>query len=257
MIDTLRSIRIWIFSISLIALWLPLMAMRRLFDRDPVHYHTGYLFRKLGRALARVNPAWHIRVLGEKVENPRHPYVVVSNHQSLADIPVVSHLPWEMKWMGKEELFKLPIIGWMMHLSADIKVDRKTARSGAAALIAAQKVLAQKCSVMIFPEGTRTLDGRVRAFADGAFHLAIRAKVPIIPVALEGTFDCIPKNSWKFGKPSDILLKVLAPIDTSGFTTDRVAELRELVRRRIMEQVAEWRGVTVAEVDGTLNPASA
>lgn len=257
MIDTLRSIRIWFASITLIGLWLPLMALRRLFDRDPVHYHTGLLFRKLGRALTHANPSWRVLISGTMPEDPRHPYVVVSNHQSMADIPVVSNLPWEMKWLGKEELFKLPFVGWMMHLSADIKVDRKSARSGAAALIAAQKVLAQKCSVMIFPEGTRTMDGRVRPFADGAFHLAIRAKVPILPVALDGTFDCIPKHTWKFGKPSDIFLKVLAPIDTSGFTTDRVSELRDLVRTKIMEQVAEWRGVTVAEVDGTMTTASA
>ncbi len=253
MIETLRSLRIWIFSISLIALWLPLMAIRRLFDRDPVRYHTGYLFRKLGRALVRVNPGWRIHLSGETIQDPRHPYVVVSNHQSMVDIPVVSHLPWEMKWIGKEELFKLPIIGWMMHLSADIKVDRKSARSGATALITAQRFLAQKCSVMIFPEGTRTLDGKVRAFADGAFHLAIRAKVPVLPVALDGSFDCIPKNSWKFGKPSDILLKILPPIDTTGYTVERVAELRDLVRRKIMEQVAEWRGVSVAEVDGAVS----
>ncbi len=255
--DTLRSLRIWIFSISLIAGWLPLMAVSWLFDRDPVRYRTGYLFRKLGRALTRVNPGWHIHLMGEMPADPRHPYVVVSNHQSLADIPVVSHLPWEMKWIGKEVLFKIPIIGWMMHLSADIKVNRGSARSGAVALIAAQKVLAQKCSIMIFPEGTRSMDGRVRQFADGAFHLAIRARVPILPVALDGTFDCIPKTSWKFGKPSDIVLKVLAPIDTSGYTVERVAELRTLVRTRIMEQVAEWRGVSLAEVDGTVHPASA
>lgn len=248
----LRSLRIWILSITLIAAWLPLMAIRRLFDRDPVRYRTGYLFRKLGRALVRVNPGWRVHLSGETIEDPRHPYVVVSNHQSMADIPVVSHLPWEMKWIGKEVLFKIPVIGWMMHLSQDIQVDRASARSGAVALITAQKVLAQKCSVMIFPEGTRTLDGRVRPFADGAFHLAIRARVPIIPVALDGTFDCIPKNSWKFGKPSDIFLKVLPPIDTSGFTVDRVAELRDLVRTKIMEQVAEWRGVPLAQVDGTV-----
>jgi 1-acyl-sn-glycerol-3-phosphate acyltransferase len=162
-----------------------------------------------------------------------------------------------MKWIGKEVLFKIPVIGWMMHLSADIQVDRASARSGAVALITAQKVLAQKCSVMIFPEGTRTLDGRVRAFANGAFHLAIRARVPIIPVALDGTFDCIPKNSWKFGKPSDIFLKVLPPIDTSGYTVERVAELRDLVRTKIMEQVAQWRGVPLDQVDGTATGAPA
>lgn len=251
--DTLRSIRIWISSMTLIAIWFPLMVIRRIFDRDPVQYHTGLLFRKLGRALTKANPGWRLHVSGETIDDPRNPYVVVSNHQSMADIPIVSNLPWEMKWLGKEVLFRIPVIGWMMRLSGDIQVDRGSARSGAKALLYAQKILEQKCSVMIFPEGTRTLDGRLRAFADGAFHLAIRAGVPILPVVLDGTMDCIPKNSWKFGKPSDILLKVLPPIDTSTFSVDRVAELRDLVRSKILEQLAEWRGVDVGEVDGAGN----
>jgi 1-acyl-sn-glycerol-3-phosphate acyltransferase len=155
-----------------------------------------------------------------------------------------------MKWLGKVELFRLPILGWMMKLAGDISVDRKNPRSGALALLKAQHILEQKCSVMIFPEGTRTLDGRVRQFTDGAFHLAIKAKVPILPLAIEGSRDCIPKNSWKFGKPSDILLKVLPSIDTSGLSIKDVAVLRDQVRNVIMEQIAEWRSATVKSVDG-------
>jgi len=176
---------------------------------------------------------------------------VVCNHQSMADIPLISNLPWEMKWMGKEILFKIPMVGWMMRLSGDIAVDRKNSRSGARALLKALWYLENKCSVMIFPEGTRTLDGRVRQFSDGAFHLAIKAQVPILPLVIEGSRDCISKNSWKFGKPSDILLKVLPPIETNGLTTKDVAMLRDRVRSVIMDQVAEWRSVTVDAVDGT------
>jgi 1-acyl-sn-glycerol-3-phosphate acyltransferase len=155
-----------------------------------------------------------------------------------------------MKWMAKEELFKIPIVGWMMRWSGDISVDRKNPRSGALALIKAQRVLEQKCSVMIFPEGTRTLDGRVRQFTDGAFHLAIKAKVPILPLVIEGSRDCIPKNSWKFGKPSDIFLKVLPPVDTSSMTVKDVPTLNAQIRMIIMKQIAEWRSVPVESVDG-------
>lgn len=226
------------------------MAIRRLLDRDPVRYHTGYLFRRLGKALTRVNPAWRLHISGETVEDPRRPYVVVSNHQSLADIPLISNLPWEMKWIGKAELFRLPVIGWMMHLSGDISVDRQSARSGAHAMLRAQRYLEKKCSVMIFPEGTRTLDGKVRQFTDGAFHLAIRAKATILPLVIEGSRDCIPKHSWKFGKPSDIHLKILPPVDTSSFTLKDVGALRDNVRKAIMSQIAEWRSVPIEAVDG-------
>ena len=246
----IRSSIIWLTASLIILLWLPLLAISRLFDRDPVLYRTGYLFRKLGNALLWANPAWRLHISGETITNPRNPYMVVSNHQSLADIPLISNLPWEMKWMGKIELFKLPIIGWMMHLSGDISVDRKNPRSGAQALIKAQRYLERHCSVMIFPEGTRTLDGRIRPFTDGAFHLAIRAKVPVLPLVVDGSRDCIPKNSWRFGKPSDIHLKVLAPIDTSSMTIEDVPTLRDKVRLAIMTEIAQWRSVPIAAVDG-------
>jgi 1-acyl-sn-glycerol-3-phosphate acyltransferase len=228
------------------------MAVSRLFDHDPVLYRTGFLFRKLGKAMTKVNPAWQLHISGETIMEPRKPYVVVCNHQSFADIPLISNLPWEMKWMAKEELFKIPVVGWMMRLAGDISVDRKNARSGAQALIKAQRILEQRCSVMIFPEGTRTTDGRVRQFSEGAFHLAIKAKVAILPLVIEGSRNCLPKHDWKFGKPSDILLKVLPPIETAAMTIDNVSALKETVRAAIMNQIADWRSVPLASVDGTL-----
>ena len=248
----IRSLFIWLTTSIIILFWLFLLAISRLFDRDPVHYRTGFLFRKLGKTLTQVNPSWKIHISGEIISNPRLPYVVVCNHQSMADIPLISNLSWDMKWLAKTELFKLPVLGWMMRLAGDISVDRKNPRSGAQALIKAQHILEQKCSVMIFPEGTRTLDGRVRQFTDGAFHLAIKAKVPILPLVIEGSRDCIPKNSWKFGKPSDIFLKVLPPIETSSLSIKDVSSLRDTVRIAIMKQIAEWRSVPIEDVDGMI-----
>lgn len=248
----IRSLITWFTTSILILLWLILLAVSRLFDRDPVHYRTGFLFRKLGKALTQINSSWKIHISGDIISDPRHPYVVVCNHQSMADIPLISNLPWEMKWLAKIELFKLPILGWMMQLSGDISVDRKNPRSGAQALIKAQHILEQKCSVMIFPEGTRTLDGRVRQFTDGAFHLAIKAKVPVLPLVIEGSRDCISKNNWRFGKPSDIFLKVMPPIETFSFSMTDVPSLRDTVRTVIMKQIAEWRSVPIDAVDGMI-----
>ena len=248
--QTIRSLVVWLSTGILILAWFPLMVVSRLFERDSVLYRTGYLFRRLGKALTSVNGAWKLHIEGEPVRDPRRPYVVVCNHQSLADIPLISNLPWEMKWMGKEELFSLPVIGWMMRLAGDIPVDRKSARSGVLAFASAKRYLERKCSVMMFPEGTRTLDGRVRRFNDGAFHLAISAKVPVLPLVIEGSRNCIPKNSWKFGRPSDILLKILPAVDTSALTLDDVAKLRDSVRSSIVGQIAAWRSVPASEVDG-------
>jgi 1-acyl-sn-glycerol-3-phosphate acyltransferase len=251
--SSVRSLCIWSTIVLLLLLGLPLMAVRRLFDRDPAHYGTGYLFRRIGKAMTVVNPAWKIHISGGPVLNPRNPYIVVSNHQSLADIPIISNLPWEMKWVAKKELFSLPVVGWMLKLAGDIGVDRRNARSGAQALIKAQRILGLHCSVMIFPEGTRTADGRVRAFTDGAFHLAVKTKTPILPIALEGSMLCIPKHGWKFGEPSDIELVILPPVDTSSLTLQDVPALREKIRTQIMETIAARRNVPVDRVDGTKN----
>ena len=244
----LRSIWVWVAVAILGILWFPLLLVIKLFDRDPVRYRTGRWFRRLGVAMCNVNPSWRIHLSGEHIENPRKPYVVVSNHQSYADIPLLSNLPWEMKWVGKKELLSIPLFGWMMHLAGDISVDRSDRRSGAKMLLTAKKVLEQKCSVLFFPEGTRSPDGRVGKFNDGAFHLAIRAGTPILPVAVEGSYDCLPKKSWKFGKPSDVFIRVLPEIPTAGLTTEDVGSLNEKVRSQIMSQVAEFRGVPVTEV---------
>ena len=202
----------------------------------------------------RVNPAWRLVISGDAVVPAGDACIVVSNHQSHADIPLISNLPWEMKWVAKEELFRLPVIGWMMSLAGDLPVDRKSARSGALMMRKAMQVLADGCPVMFFPEGTRSVDGRVGRFTDGAFHLAIKAKVRILPLVIEGSRDCLPKKSWVFGKPAEIRLRVFPPVETAGLHAADVAGLRDRVRGEIVAQVAEWRGVGRSEVDGLAGP---
>jgi 1-acyl-sn-glycerol-3-phosphate acyltransferase len=154
-----------------------------------------------------------------------------------------------MKWVGKKELFDTPIVGWMMKLSGDIPVDRKDPRSGARMLLTAMNYLKRGCPIMFFPEGTRSKDGTVGKFNDGAFHLAIRAQVPILPIAVEGSHRCLPKHSWVFGEPARVKLKVFAPIETAGMTPNDIATLRERVRSVIIRQIADWRGSMPESVD--------
>ncbi len=199
--------------------------------------------------MTKVNPTWNLVISGERVRNPRNPYVVVSNHQSFADIPLISHLPWEMKWVAKRELFKVPFIGWMLQLAGDIPLDRQDRRSGARMLMIASRYLSQHCSVIFFPEGTRSPDGRVGRFTDGAFAIAVKAHVPVLPVVVDGSRDCLPKRSWKFGPAQRIRLTVLPPVETAGMTMEDVPALRDEVRRMILQQVAQWRGITCEAVD--------
>ncbi len=246
---TLSSIWTWLASITLIVIWLPLLALVRLFDRDPAHYVTGRWFRRLGASMTRINPAWRIHVDGDFPADPRLPYVVVCNHQSLADIPVISRLPWEMKWVAKVELFGIPFVGWLMKLAGDIPVERGDRRSGVKVLTKARGYLQNRCSVMFFPEGTRSKDGRMIAFTDGAFRLAIKAQVPILPLAIDGTSNALRKHDWRFGRADHIRLKVLPPISTEGMKAADTEALRNRARSMIAQQLADWRSAPVAEVD--------
>jgi 1-acyl-sn-glycerol-3-phosphate acyltransferase len=247
--SSLKSLLIWVGIALLILVWLPMLAIVRLFDRDPAHYYTGKLFRKLGKAISKINPNWVIKITGETDIDDRAPYVMVCNHLSQADIPLISNLPWEMKWVAKKELFETPIVGWMMKLAGDICVDRKAADRKARTFEQAEYYLDQNCSVMFFPEGTRSLNGKLNGFTWGAFELAIREQKPILPMVIDGTQNTLPKRSWKFGMAKHIKLKVLEPISTDGLQKEDTRALTEEVRDLILEELADWRNKEREAID--------
>ncbi len=246
-----RSIWMWVSTITLIMIWVPLLALIRIFDRNPVRFRTGRWFRRLGSSIVRINPAWRVHLEGLDRVDLSRAYLVASNHQSMVDIPLLCLLPWEMKWIAKTELFKIPLVGWMMQMAGDIPLDRRQ-RAGAQALLRAKGYLQKGCSVMVFPEGTRSRDSKVHGFTEGAFALAIKAGVPVLPIAIEGSRDCLPKGGWRFGDPKDIHIRVLDAIDTSGLGSKDAVLLRDRVRSSIIDQVAVIRGASVNEVDAAL-----
>lgn len=240
MLRLLRSIWIWTASAVLILAWTPLLAVVRLFDRDPLRLRTGRWFRRLGRALAKINP-WQVRISGLENLTAGQAYVIVSNHQSLADIPVISHLAVDAKWLVKAELFRLPLLGWMLRMAGDIQVERSDRRKGARALLQCARFLRQGCSIVCFPEGTRSSDGQVLPFSEGPFQLAIREQVPILPLVVEGSAAALPRNSWIFGARQDVRLHVLRPVSIEGWDVKRSAVLRDAVRQFIVEELERLR----------------
>ena len=243
------SILIWIAIIFLILFWLPLLFLTKMFDRDSVRYRTGRMFRRLGLFISKINPNWNVHIEGAAKINDREPYVIVSNHLSNADIPVISNLPWEMKWVAKKELFELPVLGWMMKMAGDISVDRKSLQKRVGVFKKCKYYLDRNISVMFFPEGTRSRNGKLNRFAPGAFDLAVRENVPILPLVLDGTQDCLPKNSWKFKQDVYVKLKVLDPVDPVKLSITSADDLMNDVRSRIAAQLAEWRNIPLSEVD--------
>ena len=248
----LFSVLIWAEIVLLVILWLPAMAVIRLFDRDPVRYSTGRLFRRLGSAISRVNPNWKITIEGEKDIDDRHPYIVVCNHLSNADIPLISNLPWEMKWVAKKELFDLPVLGWMMKMAQDISVDRSASNKRIGVFKQCSFYLRHNCSVMFFPEGTRSRDGRMKRFSLGAFDLAIKKNIPILPLVIDGTQDCLPKKDWVFTTDAYVTLKVLDPIITDNLTEDDSIKLMEHVRGEMLAQLSAWREQPLSAIDATV-----
>jgi len=142
-----------------------------------------------------------------------------------------------------------------MRLSSDISVNRGDARSGAKTLIRALRVLENRCPVMFFPEGTRSPDGKLGRFTDGAFHLALRARVPVLPLVVEGSHDALPKRSWKFGPPHQIHITVLEPVAVEQYGSKDVQRLRDDVRAKILKTLAESRKVDVTAVDALAGSA--
>jgi 1-acyl-sn-glycerol-3-phosphate acyltransferase len=195
---------------------------------------TGRWMRQLARLISRVNP-WRLHVSGAEHLDPKKAYVIVSNHQSLADIPLICNVRFDAKWLAKAELFRVPFAGWMLRWTGDIPVERADRRKAAQALLQCARCLRGGCSVVFFPEGTRSPDGEVKAFNDGPFQLAIREKVPVLPMAVEGSGAALPRNSWMFGPAQDIYLSVLEPVSSEGWESP--AALREEVRSRISNEV--------------------
>jgi 1-acyl-sn-glycerol-3-phosphate acyltransferase len=199
---------------------------------DPGRYHAGRAFRQLAVSHVALTRLWNFETEGAPPEGPRRPYVVVSNHESYADIFLVSHFPWEMKWLSKHTIFKIPVMGWMMRMALDVPVRRGERESAINALAECRDRLSRRVSVMIFPEGTRSRTEDLLPFKDGAFQLAIEAHVPILPIAIAGTRACMAKGSFAF-RHAHAKARVLAPISTDGLTLADMPALRDGTRATI------------------------
>lgn len=232
----------WLALGIIVAIWVPLTflvwVVTMPFDKG--RYWTGFVFRRLCVVHQWLNPMWKFRTTGIEVTDPRHPYVMVSNHESFVDMLLISHLPFEMKWLSKETIMKIPAVGWLMRMAGDVKLVRGNKDSIVAAMAECSRVLDNKVSVFLFPEGTRTRDGSLGNFKDGAFRLAIEHQVPILPMVVDGTRTALAAGGWLMNV-TDAQVKVLEPIPTDGMTLADVPALRDRVRTLIADELAALR----------------
>lgn len=231
----LGSLVFWGFVVVSSALLFPvavvIWALTAAFDRRRRALHLFTCF--WASLYTWLNPAWRVTIHGRNLIGPDATYVYVANHLSLLDILVLFRLFTDFKWVSKAEIFKVPGVGWNMRLNNYIPLRRGNRDSVVQMMQRCEEALARGSSLMMFPEGTRSATGELKAFKTGAFELAVAAQVPIVPIAIEGTNNALPKHGFVLRGRHEITVTVLPPFDPGT----SVESAKEQARTRIAAAV--------------------
>jgi 1-acyl-sn-glycerol-3-phosphate acyltransferase len=237
--------------------WLTYLVLFPLFFAATVVFGSISLIASLldgtGRVQHSIAQAWGgvvlrialspVQVVGTENFQRGTAAVYVSNHLSYMDTPVVlSKLPFQFRILARHDLFKIPFIGWYLQRSGQIPVDSTSLRSTLASLNRGVKALQAGMPLVIFPEGGRSLDGHLQDFLSGPAYMAIRAKVPIVPMALIGTYELMPMHTYHL-IPRPLRLVVGAPISTAGYTSKTADALTRRIRDTIAEMYLQQTGI--------------
>ncbi|MCX7982278.1 MAG: 1-acyl-sn-glycerol-3-phosphate acyltransferase [Syntrophales bacterium] len=182
-------------------------------------------------------PAWRIRIEGREHIRKGATYVVVANHQSHLDVLVLFRLFFHFKWVSKVEIFRIPFIGWNMILNKYVKIKRGDAESVEQMMAACERHLEEGSSVLLFPEGTRSPDGEIKKFKLGAFRLALRKRVSILPIIISGTHKALPKYKIDYTGVHRIYVKIFEEIPYSMFEKMSPEELAHTVRSFMVKKL--------------------
>ena len=252
----IASFLVWVAWQLLVIVWTPVVGIALLLTGwwDRPRWIAGRVVRFGARLLVALNPFWSVRTVGHVPDRGSHPFVAVANHESLADIVLIGSLPWDMKWLSKASIFRVPLLGQMMRMAGDIGVERGSARSRGASYGALLSWINRGASIMIFPEGTRSRTTEMLPFRNGAFRLAIETGAPILPLAVHGTRTAIRKGSMQFGN-ARVVVRILDPVPTAGLGLDDLDELRSAVRRDIEDARAAMQRDYGTTSDAGAHPA--
>lgn len=175
------------------------------------------------------------RVRFDAALDPKQSYVFLANHQSMFDIPlVIATVPVQLRFAAKRSLFRIPVFGWAIRAGGLIPVDRGSARKAAATFTAAQERLVGGTSVLLFPEGSRCLDGKIHPFERGGFLLALKTGLPIVPVGIQGTLPVQRRGSAKI-RSGRVAVHYGEVIDPVAYGIRGRGDLEVEVRRRLEE----------------------
>jgi 1-acyl-sn-glycerol-3-phosphate acyltransferase len=220
--DIVKSIIFWLVGIIFMLLVFPLTFVVWLlvlpFDRDRKITHGMLIYQSW--ILLWLMPIWKIRVEGRKKAVKGTAYVIISNHQSILDILLINFLRYRFKWISKIENMKVPMLGCYLRMADYITVNRGDKESKEEMMEKSYQCLKRGTSIMMFPEGTRSVDREIGFFRRGAFQLAISTHRPILPVLIDGSGGVLPKHGLIFNTGHKIRIRVFDPVTPESFDTD-------------------------------------
>jgi len=208
------------------------------FPFDKYRKAPNFTLSIMARFMMFASPGWKMEFMGTEKFDASKPTVFVSNHQSFLDMPLIYHLPWKMKWVSKKSLTYIPVMGWLVWLTGHLTINRKS-RTALKKLDNLVQPLKDLVPVMIFPEGTRTMDGELKPFKNGPFLLAQEHGFALQPMVINGGYKAMPPGSGKLNPNVNFKLKVLDPIDPSEFEDMRA--LKEHTRQIMAKHLTELK----------------
>ncbi len=239
-IQIIYSLYIWVFlvvtCIPLFIIDFLVWLVTFLFDKRTWLLHRYSTFWAL--FYVWTNPLWKLDVKGRENIKKGKTYVIISNHQSALDIVVLYGINTHFKWIAKRELFKVPVVGWNLVLNRHIPVNRNSPKSAAIMIKKALDHLKQGSSILVFPEGTRSTDGEIKRFKDGAFLIAQKANVSILPVVINGTLETVPKSGLIGGRQK-FIIRVLPEIPYESFKDKSTSEIAKEMHSLMVEKHKE------------------
>jgi len=180
-----------------------------------------------------------VKVTGQENVERYEPRIYLSNHQSYFDIfTLLAHLPADFKFVLKQELMRIPLFGFAMKRAKYIAIDREEPRKAVKSINEAANKIKEGASMLIFPEGTRSEDGKLQPFKTGGFRLALKAGCDVVPVAITNSRNIVPKGSLKINKGT-IAMNIGTPISVKDYSKKDMDKLMAQVREAILGQMGE------------------
>lgn len=242
--NIIKSLWVWVSSITIILLAFPIALILWLlalaFDSRRLMNNRWMVIQ--GIVLTKMSPFWKVIVEGREKIDHNQAYIIIPNHQSLLDIVFFNMLRHRLRWVSKKEIFRVPLVGWEMRMVKYIELIRGNKSSVIRMMEECVASLQEGISIVIFPEGTRSLTGAIGKFKSGAFQLAVKTDKPLLPVLIDGTGEIMPKKGGIiFRNRRVVRIRVLDPIFPGQFGTGDPEQLATRIQAQMVTAMDQLR----------------